>query len=180
MTLTMSDEPSPTNLEKRFHHLIRGKPLKTFLSLAAAIAAYGVSAVAQTPAVVWLPAIMTLLLCWIDGVTGMLAAAYTGTFKSKTCWQGGATKMAVYVTFAVPSWIAGYLIYKHAPAPLNLFGWSLPASCNAWISVTEISSIRENVKKLEAANVKLGPISKLLGAWDKALWRFNDATTKET
>lgn len=177
MTLTMSDKPGSTSLEKRFHHLIRGKPLKTFLSLAAAAA---VAAVAQTPTAIWVPAIITLLLCWIDGVTGMLAAAYTGTFKSKTCWQGGATKMAVYATFAIPSWIAGYLVYKYAPAPINLAGWSLPAACSSWIGVTEISSIRENVKKLEAASVKLGPIGKLLDAWDKLLQRFYDATTKES
>lgn len=150
--------------------------LKVFLG---ALTTYAVTAIYATPEAVWVPGIAALMLIWIDGVTGVIAAGWEGKFRSKTVWLQGAFKLATYLSFAAPSWYLGYLIVKH----LNMVvGWGLPLSWCTWVYVGELSSILENLRRLEkpvnGRKLKLGPFRVMLQKWDAIMAAAMSIATK--
>lgn len=136
--------------------LARGSLLKTYLSVLVAIVGAIFSA---TPATVKDPLAVCSILVVLDGFTGAVAASVEGHFRSEMLRLKSAAKLAIYLSFGGAFWIIAYLMEA----------WYLLYLVAAWIGLTEVSSLRENVRRIQKAGIKLGPIGLVFDGIDALL-----------
>ena len=134
----------------------RGFTLKLIVSTLAAMHS---AFVALTPPGLHPFVITCFVLIALDTVTGGIAAWYERRFLSHQLRVKTAGKLGIYAAFSVAFWFIS----------LVLNAWYLMSAIIAWIGLTEVTSIKENVNRLEAVGVPLGPVSLVFKALDDVM-----------
>lgn len=92
----------------------------------------------------------------MDQVTGWLAAYAEGKLSSETSRRKGFAKLGTYAILIIGFWAVSLLTGY----------WWVFAPVVAWVCSTELMSLRENLSRMQAAGVGLGPLGPLNRALD--------------